>query len=81
MNTLLEEPGIRDDVPGTEMSTTPADLKTEWLAHFDKATCPANGLAQLTVPPREPIIGDWFKQKAIWDLSSGRRASARHGSP
>jgi putative DNA primase/helicase len=55
------------DVLEKEVGTpeTPAEflnLKTEWLGHFDKATCSANGLAQLTVPPREPIIGDWFKQ-------------------
>jgi AAA domain len=37
-------------------------LKAEWLDHFTKATCSPEGLAQLSVPPREPIIGEWFKE-------------------
>ncbi len=40
----------------------PVDLKAEWLHHLAKATCPASDLAQLTVPARESIIGEWFKQ-------------------
>lgn len=59
MNPLREEPGILDP-PGTGSPT--ADLKTEWLSHFDKATSPADGLSQLAVPHREPIVGGWFKQ-------------------
>lgn len=38
------------------------DLKAEWLEHLTKAMCPSSGLAALTVPAREPIMGDWFKQ-------------------
>lgn len=62
MNTLLELPTLRD-VPEVETPTAPApDLKTEWLGHFAKAICSSAGLAQLNVPPREPILGDWFRQ-------------------
>ena len=42
--------------------TAPVDLKMEWLEHLAKATCPSSGLAQTTVPVREPIIGDWFRE-------------------
>ena len=60
MNPLLETAEIRDapdvDAPGA------ADLKAEMLAHFDTATCSAEMLAQVAVPPREPIVGEWFKQ-------------------
>jgi hypothetical protein len=59
MNTLLEEPEIRD-VP--EMEPTSKDLKSEWVEHLATATCSSSGLAQLTVPAREPIMGEWFKQ-------------------
>ncbi len=45
-----------------EPATTSADLKAEWLGYFAKAICPATQLAQLALPPREPIIGDWFMQ-------------------
>ena len=34
----------------------------EWMAHLDKGTTSASGLAQLAVPPREPIMGDWFRE-------------------
>ena len=40
----------------------PVDLKAEWLEHLSKATCASSGLAQLSVPTREPIMGSWFKQ-------------------
>ena len=58
MNELLDKPEILD-TPGAEAAL---DLKAEWLAHFDKAICPSSGLAQLNVPPREPILGGWFKE-------------------
>lgn len=62
MNTLLDSPGIRD-TPETEMTPIPEkDLKTEWLEHFTKTICPSSGLAQLNIPPREPILGEWFKE-------------------
>jgi hypothetical protein len=57
MNTFADE--LRD-VPGVE--SVPVNLKTEWLEHLAKATCSSSGLAQLTVPVREPIMGNWFKQ-------------------
>lgn len=44
--------------PGIE----PAPVKAEWLAHFQKSICTSTGLAELTVPAREPIMGEWFKQ-------------------
>ena len=34
----------------------------EWIGHFEKATCTPEALAQLSVPPREPILGEWFRQ-------------------
>jgi AAA domain len=61
MNALLETPEILD-TPETETPAVLADLKTEWLGHFDKATSSAEGLLQIAVPPREPIVGGWFKQ-------------------
>ncbi|HKW28242.1 MAG TPA: AAA family ATPase [Verrucomicrobiae bacterium] len=60
MKPLLETAEIRDtpdvDAPGA------ADLKAEMLAYFDTATCSAEMLAHVAVPPREPIVGEWFKQ-------------------
>ena len=39
-----------------------ADLKPLWLEHLTKATCASSGLASLTVPDRERVLGEWFKQ-------------------
>jgi hypothetical protein len=61
MNELLDTPGILD-TPETEKEAVTPDLKAEWLAHLSKAICPSSGLAQLTVPPREAIPGEWFKE-------------------
>lgn len=59
MNTLLETPGILE-VPDVELPAT--DLTAAWMAHLAKAICRADGLAQIAVPPREPILGAWFKE-------------------
>ena len=48
------------DVPGAE--PTAPDLKAQWVEHLAKAICAANGLKDIDVPIREPILGDWFKQ-------------------
>jgi hypothetical protein len=61
MNELLNTPEILD-TPETETQPSTPDLKAEWLAHFNKAICPSSGLAQIAVPPREPILGEWFKE-------------------
>jgi hypothetical protein len=39
-----------------------ADREDEWLYNFDKATGSPTALAGITVPPCEPIIGNWLKQ-------------------
>ena len=46
-------PEVFDELP---------DLKAELLAAFDAATCPADKLAELKIPPREPIVGSWLKE-------------------
>ncbi len=38
------------------------DLRPQWLEHLAKATCAASALANLTVPDRERVLGEWFKQ-------------------
>ena len=61
MNTLLDSPEIRE-VPGTELQTETDMMRAQWLGHFAQAACSAPGLAQLNIPPREPILGGWFKE-------------------
>ncbi len=40
----------------------PVDLIPLWIEHLAKATYASSALAQLEVPVREPILGEWFKQ-------------------
>jgi hypothetical protein len=51
--TMLDSPDVE---------AVPVNLKPQWLDHLAKATCPSSGLANLTVPNRELILGEWFKQ-------------------
>ncbi|HEV2328094.1 MAG TPA: AAA family ATPase [Verrucomicrobiae bacterium] len=37
-------------------------LRAKWTGHFDKAIRSGDGLAGIAMPPREPIIGKWFRQ-------------------
>ena len=39
---------------------TSLDLKASLLADFDKATCLAGKLAEVQIPPRAPIVGNWL---------------------
>ena len=38
----------------------PPDLQAGLLAEFDKATCLAGKLAEIQIPPRVPIVGNWL---------------------
>ena len=59
VSALIETAEILDP-PGAD--SAPVDLKSAWLEHLAKAICSSSGLAQLNVPPREPILGEWFKE-------------------
>jgi hypothetical protein len=69
MSALIETAEILDP-PGAECA--PVDLKADWLEHLDKATCSSSGLAQLNVPPREPILGEWFKEADLGFIFGAR---------
>jgi hypothetical protein len=58
MNALLNTPEILD-TPETDAQFAPVE---GWVEHFNKAICTSSELAQLAVPPRESIMGEWFKQ-------------------
>ncbi|MGA2541693.1 MAG: AAA family ATPase [Verrucomicrobiota bacterium] len=63
---------IPDSVDRAKESETAAVLKAEWLANFGRATCSPEGLAQLNIPPREPILGEWFRQGDLGFIFSPR---------
>jgi hypothetical protein len=39
-----------------------ADIKDEWVCNFKKAISSPKDLADIAVPPCEPIVGKWLKQ-------------------
>jgi hypothetical protein len=51
-----------DSVDRAKQSDPSIDLKAEWVADLGRAACSPEGLAQLNIPPREPILGEWFKE-------------------
>ena len=59
MSALLETAGMLN-VPDVDLPA--ADLDAEWIEHLTTAICSANGLAEINVPPREGILGTWFKE-------------------
>lgn len=67
MNTFTD---TMRDIPGVE--SVPADLKSQWLEHLAKAICNSSGLALLNVPPREPILGEWFKDADLGFIFGAR---------
>ena len=54
--------GLKSAANTSLTESTIDDLREQWLSHFAKATCTASGLASLTVPNREHIVGEWFIQ-------------------
>ena len=62
MNTQQAKMAI-DQILKTEAPRpTAPNPRGEWLQSFNKATSPASGLAGISVPPCQPIVGKWFKQ-------------------
>jgi hypothetical protein len=57
---LLDRPVFVDTLEVAQQDAT--GLRAEILDNFNAATCAAEMLAKVNVPPREPILGDWFKQ-------------------
>jgi hypothetical protein len=65
MNSILNLKELRE-VPasGSPVSDTPGllDLKTEWMGHLNSGIRSSMDLAQVQVPVRNPIVGDWFRE-------------------
>jgi hypothetical protein len=62
MNTQQTKAAL-DEILKTEAQAMAApDAKAGWLQSFNQAASPPAGLAGISVPPCQPIIGNWFKQ-------------------
>jgi putative DNA primase/helicase len=62
MNTSQAKMAIETLINTEARREAAENLAAEWQMHFDKAIKSPSGLAGVTVPPREPIIGNWFRQ-------------------
>jgi hypothetical protein len=67
MNNFTEK---LQDAPG--MESAPVDLKPQWIEHLVKAICNSSDLPKLKVPPREPIVGEWFKEADLGFIFGAR---------
>jgi putative DNA primase/helicase len=61
MNALIDVPEMVS-LATASSAPPPHRLQAEMLAHFDAATCSAEMLPRVPVPPREAVVGEWFKQ-------------------
>lgn len=61
MNTTQAKAAI-EHMLKTEQKAAAVTVKALLLEQFTKAFKSASGLASIAVPPREPIIGKWFKK-------------------
>jgi hypothetical protein len=61
-----------DSVDRAKQSDPSIDLKAEWVADLGRAACSPEGLAQLNIPAREPILGAWFRQGDLGFIFSPR---------
>jgi hypothetical protein len=53
---------LEDFNAAPEIDGEQPDLKAGLLADFDKATCLAGKLAEIQIPPRAPIVGNWLME-------------------
>jgi len=60
MNALIDVPEMVS-LATASSAPPPHRLQAEMLAHFDAATCSAEMLPRVPVPPREAVVGEWFK--------------------
>lgn len=62
MNTQQAKTVTNQILKSETQATATADVKLEWLQHFNKAASSPAGLGAIAVPPCQPIIGKWFRQ-------------------
>ncbi len=62
MNTTQAKAAIDQILTSEQQQAAVARLRSEWLDQFTKACKSPSGLAGIAVPPREPVIGKWFKK-------------------
>jgi putative DNA primase/helicase len=56
----------------TNKMTPAAGQEVKWAEHLSKAITPVSSLSGIKLPPREPIIGSWFKQGDLGFLCGER---------
>ena len=62
MNTTQAKAAIENILNTENQRQAAAAPVDKWTEHFNKAISSGGGLSGISVPPREPIIGNWFKK-------------------
>jgi putative DNA primase/helicase len=73
MNSIIENTANESTLPNQTDKTAPAP-ETNWTEHLNKAFTPVSSLSGIKLPPREPIIGSWFKQGDLGFICGERGA-------
>ncbi|HEX3625500.1 MAG TPA: AAA family ATPase [Verrucomicrobiae bacterium] len=76
MNTTQAKAAIESILNGEAQRKADADQTAEWRDHLEKAIKSPSGLAGVTVPPREAIVGNWFRQGDLGFIC-GERGSGK----
>src|ERR1700739_2976278 len=62
MNTTQTRAAVENILNAENQRQAAARLEQKWTDYLNKAISSGGGLAGLSVPPREAIIGNWFKK-------------------
>lgn len=63
---------LKEAIANAQLGNSENELLTHWKGCFAKAVVTADALAAAHVPPREPIVGEWFKQGDLGFLFAPR---------
>jgi RecA-family ATPase len=72
MNTPQTRAAIDEILKTNAQAKSAAEIKAQWLQHFNNAASSPAGLAGIAVPACQPIIGKWFKQGDLGFISGPR---------
>ena len=72
MNTSQAKAAIENILKTENQRELAAGLEDKWTEHFNKAISAGGGLTGISVPPREAIIGNWFKKGDLGFICGAR---------
>lgn len=69
---LLNLIPLKNAIKTVQSANPETELLAHWKSCFEKSVVTADALALAVVPPREPVVGEWFKQGDLGFLFAPR---------